>query len=160
MRESMAQLTPAYSANRTVREYTEDHYLPGAAAYSARAAENGKLGMDVLDWQRKLSAGWTHLAFGPLKVESHGGRHSFEVVVYLGGIEPDGLLVEMFADGHNGEQPKRTTMNRVTESSDGGFVYAATVESGRDANDFTPRVIPYHQGVSVPLEASQILWQR
>ena len=160
MRESMAQLTPAYSANRTVREYTENHYLPGAARYSARAAENGKLGMDVLDWQQKLSAGWTHLAFGPLKVESHGGRHSFEIVVYLGGMEPDGLLVEMFANGRNGEQPQRTTMNRVTKSSDGGFVYAATVESGRDANDFTPRVIPYHQGVSVPLEASQVLWQR
>ncbi len=160
MRESMAQLTAAYSANRTVREYTENHYLPAAARYSARAAENGKLGMDVLDWQRTLSAGWAHLAFGPLKVESHGGRHSFEVVVYLGGMEPDGLLVEMFADGHNGEQPQRTTMNRVTKSSDGGFVYAATVESGRDANDFTPRVIPHHQGVSVPLEASQLLWQR
>ncbi|MEO8332656.1 MAG: alpha-glucan family phosphorylase, partial [Gallionella sp.] len=28
MRESMAQLTPHYSANRAVREYTEQHYLP------------------------------------------------------------------------------------------------------------------------------------
>ena len=37
MRESMAQLTPRFSANRTVREYTEQHYLPAAAAYrSAR----------------------------------------------------------------------------------------------------------------------------
>ncbi len=35
MRESMAQLTPVFSANRTVREYTEKHYLPGAAAYCA-----------------------------------------------------------------------------------------------------------------------------
>jgi len=28
MRESMAQLTPQFSANRTVREYTEQHYIP------------------------------------------------------------------------------------------------------------------------------------
>ena len=33
MRESMARLTPRFSANRTVREYTEQHYLPAAAAY-------------------------------------------------------------------------------------------------------------------------------
>ena len=32
MRESMAHLTPRFSANRAVREYTEQHYLPAAAA--------------------------------------------------------------------------------------------------------------------------------
>jgi glycogen phosphorylase len=29
MRESMARLTPRFSADRTVREYTEQPYLPG-----------------------------------------------------------------------------------------------------------------------------------
>ncbi len=41
MRESMARLTPHFSANRTVCEYTEQHYLPAAAAYRERAANNG-----------------------------------------------------------------------------------------------------------------------
>ncbi len=41
MRESMARLTPRFSANRAVREYTEQHYLPAAAAYRERAADNG-----------------------------------------------------------------------------------------------------------------------
>lgn len=36
MRESMARLTPRFSANRTVREYTEQHYLPAATAYHLR----------------------------------------------------------------------------------------------------------------------------
>ena len=36
MRESMARLTPRFSANRTVREYTEQHYLPAAATYRER----------------------------------------------------------------------------------------------------------------------------
>ena len=30
MRESMAKLTPAFSTNRVVRQYTEEHYLPAA----------------------------------------------------------------------------------------------------------------------------------
>ena len=42
MRESMARLTPRFSANRTVREYTEQHYLPAAAAYRERAADQGR----------------------------------------------------------------------------------------------------------------------
>jgi starch phosphorylase len=36
MRESMALLTPAFSATRRVREYTEKHYVPLAAAYLRR----------------------------------------------------------------------------------------------------------------------------
>jgi hypothetical protein len=44
MRESMAQLTPRFSANRTVREYTEQHYLPAAATYRERATDKGGSG--------------------------------------------------------------------------------------------------------------------
>ena len=51
MRESMARLTPRFSANRTVREYTEQHYLPAAAAYRERAADNGAVGSQVVNWQ-------------------------------------------------------------------------------------------------------------
>ena len=34
MRESMARLTPQYCSSRTVREYTEQHYLPAAEKLS------------------------------------------------------------------------------------------------------------------------------
>ena len=36
MRESMARLTPRFSANRAVCEYTEQQYIPAAAAYLSR----------------------------------------------------------------------------------------------------------------------------
>ena len=39
MRESMARLTPAFSTNRVVRQYTEEHYLLAASAFAKRAAE-------------------------------------------------------------------------------------------------------------------------
>ena len=52
MRESMARLTPRFSANRTVREYTEQHYLPAAAAYRERAADKGAIGRQMVDWQQ------------------------------------------------------------------------------------------------------------
>ena len=51
MRESMARLTPRFSANRAVREYTEQHYLPAAAAYRERAANKGAVGRQMVDWQ-------------------------------------------------------------------------------------------------------------
>ena len=45
MRESMAQLTPRFSTNRSVSEYTEQHYLPAASAYRERAADQGAFGV-------------------------------------------------------------------------------------------------------------------
>src|SRR6202171_5891708 len=50
MRESMARLTPRFSTNRTVHEYTEQQYLPAAAAYSERAADKGAAGRQVVNW--------------------------------------------------------------------------------------------------------------
>ena len=51
MRESMARLTPQFSTNRTVREYTEHHYLPAATTYRERAADKGAAGRNIVHWQ-------------------------------------------------------------------------------------------------------------
>src|ERR1035438_756250 len=67
MRESMARLTPQYSANRTVREYTEQHYLPGAAAYRARAADGGAAGKQLVDWRQAPEREGAALRLGEVK---------------------------------------------------------------------------------------------
>src|SRR6202522_2001228 len=51
MRESMARLTPRFSASRAVQEYTEQHYLPAAGAYRSRAAEKGAAAQRLGDWR-------------------------------------------------------------------------------------------------------------
>jgi starch phosphorylase len=143
-----------------VREYTENHYLPGAAAFAARAEQHGKLGVEVAAWQRKLAEEWGSVAFGPFKVESSGTCLRFETAVYLGGLDPDAVRVELFADGQNGGESTRVPMERGEGLPNGGFLYAAATGNTRNASDFTARVVPYHPGASAPLEASQILWQR
>ncbi len=160
MRESMARLTPAYSANRTVREYTENHYVPAAAGYIARADQRGRLGIELLDWQRNLADAWGNVGFGPLRIESKDGKHYFEVAVYIGALHPDAVSVELFADGHGGAEPARTRMERGTGLSDGGILYSATLGDERNPSDFTARVVPHHPAASIPLEAAQILWQK
>ena len=51
MRASMAQLTPRFSADRTVREYTEQHYLRAAVSYRARLADSGAVARQIVDWR-------------------------------------------------------------------------------------------------------------
>ncbi len=40
------------------------------------------------------------------------------------------------------------------------YVYGGQVPANRPATDYTPRILPHRDGVDVPLEANQILWQR
>jgi starch phosphorylase len=161
MRESMARLTPRFSANRTVREYTEQHYLPAAAAYRERAADKGAVGAQVVNWQHTLEQKWATLRFGELKVVSDEGRHVFEVEVYLGSLDPNSVRIELYADGVNSGEPERQEMTRgqpLTDANDS--IYSAQLSATRPATDYTARLIPQHDGVAVPLEAIQILWQR
>jgi starch phosphorylase len=162
MRESMAQLTPRFSANRTVREYTEQHYLPAAAAYRARAADKSAVGRQVVDWQHALEQKWAMLHFGEVKVETVEEQHLFEVQAYLGDIDPDSVRVELYADRVNGEGPVRQEMKRVRQlvGAAGGYAYSARVDATRPPTDYTARVIPHRDGVAIPLENARILWQR
>jgi starch phosphorylase len=161
MRESMARLTSRFSANRTVREYTEQHYLPAASAYRERAADKGAMGVQLVNWQRAIEQHWSNLRFGEMKVASDGGNHVFEVQVYLGGLDPKSVRVELYADGVNGGEPVRQEMKGMGQLVDAnGALYSTQVPTTRPARDYTARVIPQHGGVAVPLESVQILWQR
>jgi starch phosphorylase len=162
MRESMARLTPRFSADRTVREYTEQHYLPAAAAYQSRVADRGGIGRRMVDWQHSLEQKWALLHFGAAKLETRGGQHLFEVQVGLHGLDPKAVRVELYADGINGSLPVRQEMTCLHSLSDesGGYIYRVTVAANRPPSEYTARVIPHCDGVAVPLEESRILWQR
>jgi starch phosphorylase len=162
MRESMACLTPRFSANRAVREYTEQHYLPAAAAYRERAADKGTVGRQVVNWRHALGQKWTTLHFGEVQVATDAEWHTFQVEVYLNDLDPNAVRVELYADGVNGGDPVRQEMKRVRQpaGASGGYVYSRAVPAERPATDYTARVIPHCSGVAVPLEASRILWQR
>ena len=162
MRESMARLTPRFSANRTVREYTEQHYLPAAATYHLRIANKGAIGRQIVAWQQSLEQKWAALHFGELKVATDAERHVFKVEVYLNDLDPNAVRVELYADGVSGSAPTRQEMQRVRKLAveSGGHVYSAAVPAATAPVNYTARVIPRCEGVSIPLEDARILWQR
>ncbi len=162
MRESMARLTPRFAADRAVREYTEQHYLPASAAYRDRAANKGAVGRQVVDWQHAVDQKWGSLRFGDLRVETNEDHHVFEVEIFLSDLGKNAVRVELYADGINGGDPVRQEMKwaRSLPDKSGRCVYHATLSAARSAGDYTARVTPHCDGVAVPLEDARILWQR
>ena len=162
MRESMARLTPQFSADRAVREYTEHYYLPAASVYSARAADHGAIGADIVDWQHALERSWAALRIGDSRIETDGGQYAIEAQVYLHDLDPESVRVELYADGIRDRAPVRQEMHRVRQlvGASNSHAYGARVPADRPATDYTVRLIPRRDGLSIPLEADRILWQR
>lgn len=161
VRESMATLTPHFSANRAVREYTEKYYIPAAKNYQERASDKNEIALKLINNNKTLEKNWDHFRFGELTVKNNGNEYYFEVPVYLDEIDPKLVKVELFATSASG-QPEHIEMERKRElkGADKTYVYAASVLNKRPANDYTPRVVPNFPRASLPLEAKEILWQR
>ena len=161
MRKSMSTLTPRFSVNRTVREYTEKYYLPAAANYIKRAAGKGDTGTATINALHRLKDKWGQVKFGEARVERVQNGYLFQIAVMLNGIDPAEVLVELYAEGINGAPPEKITMEPGPGyENQGEHSYQARFTGNRPVTDYTARIIPNHENISVPLENNLILWQR
>lgn len=160
MRESMARLTPTFSTNRAVRQYTDEHYLSAAAAFRQRDENRGSLGADLVAWRAELAKHWSALRFGSATVQRRGEQYLFQVQVLLDHIDPDAVRVELYVEAEKDTAPIKQPMNRRDPlvGTGSGFTYTALVPTTRPPADYTPRLVPQHLGWFVPLEAPFILW--
>jgi starch phosphorylase len=161
VRESMARLTPQFSASRAIREYTDCHYLPAATAYARRAANDGEEGIGLLQWQSSIATQWNTLHFGDVSSETKDGQHQFKIQVIPGGIRADQVNVELYASPIDmNAAPEIVNVSAFCTDATGALLYSVCCPATRPAAEYTARIVPSHTGASLPLEASQILWQR
>lgn len=167
VRESMTRLTPRYSSERMMRQYLEKLYRPAARAYRRRSAEGGSLAGALAEWQARLEEGWKDLRLGRLTVVQEGEMWNFSLEAYLGELPQDDVRVELYADPLPEEQgaaedgrPERIEMQQIgpLAGAVNGFVFGAKVVAARAAEDYTPRIVPYHPEAFVPMEEGHILW--
>ena len=161
VRESMARLTPAFSASRAIRDYTEGHYLPAASAYRARLRDDSKLGIDLVQWRESLSQNWPSVHFGPATVTTEDGQHRFCITVFLGELSADCVRVELFGNSVQDGMPEVHLMTPSESSSPrpGSQTYVVNFPATRPTTDYTARVISQHADAFVPLEENAVLWQ-
>jgi starch phosphorylase len=175
MRQSMATLTPQFSSNRAVHDYTQHYYLPAAHEWLRRRGGPGGKGLEqgpakadagrqLVSWHQRLDAAWPQLRFQNLSVATTASGFQFDVQLYLGAIAPQDVAVQLYADGIDGAGPQVYDMTLQSAPATGGGgagwgLYRVAVPANRPAGDYTARVVPRLAGVAVPLEANHILWQ-
>lgn len=155
IRESMARLTPQFSANRAVREYTEKFYIPGAQRYRERAAEGGAKAKGIAEWKSSLEQRWPNFKFLTENVQSSAEEHRFEVLVDFGGVLSEEIHLELYASA-DGDKPGVRQEMRF----EGGNRYTISVKNDRPANQFTARALPRNSALLLPLELPLVSWQK
>ena len=163
MRTSMAELTPAFSSNRMVREYVERIYMPAIEASAKRQANDGQIAKQISQWRKSMEMLWAQLSMHNLVFEHTGAEsYIFRVDVQLGAVNPGTVAVQLYANPLSDKPHEVHVMTRVEDvrPSTNTYRYEAEIKTGRPPADFTPRVIPALGGAMVPLEAPQVLWYR
>jgi starch phosphorylase len=161
IRESMAQLTPQFSVTRTLREYTEQRYLPAAASYIQRAANQGKRAAEIVAQQQNLTQHWESIHFGTRRDSTRDGQHYVEVEVYIDNFPAQGIQVELHAEMKGNAESVRHGMQllELASSSASPSIYCTHISADRPLSDFSARLFAHLEGVSIPLEESHIRWQ-
>jgi starch phosphorylase len=162
VRASMAELAPRFSANRMVREYARDVYVPAAEMLHDRERENGRAARELCAWHARVTADWSTVHFGTATRDSTEGDRTITVPVYLGALHPSDVAVQLYADAVGDAPSACLTMADAgaLPGSATGRLYRAEVAGTRSLSDYTPRVVAAHAGVRIPIEAWPILWYR
>lgn len=166
IRTSMSVLTPKFSSNRMLQQYTENMYIPAARHVQERLENNGQLGRSIHKWHQHLLANWHELHWGELQLQAKDRTLEFSVALYLADIPADSIEVQLFANPLSDTESADSTdsiihrMQRAqaVPGAVNAHVYCTEISTDRSATDFTPRVIPAFPTVNIPLESTLVCW--
>jgi starch phosphorylase len=161
IRRSMSQLTPMFSSNRMLRDYTEKLYLPALQDFKSRCDNQAALAKTLCKWESCLNTHQDKIHWGDLRIRLKDGTSHIAVSVYFGDIPANYIQVQLYADPLNDDElPICLNMQQgaTLPGSLNGFIFDTELKTQRPIEHFTPRVIGLQNTARVPAENSLICW--
>ena len=161
MKTSMAELTPRFSTNRMLREYVEKLYLPALSVFRSRSSDSAAKSVSLCRQKELLQTHWAGIHFGNMEYKQQDGQCDYKVPLFLNGINPENVTVQLYAESQSGGKPEVHTMTKANQIDrpGKGYFYTLRLPVRRNITDYTPRVVPILDGVTMSNETNQILWK-
>ena len=102
---------------------------------------------------------WGSIRFINSTIEYLQNSYLFNFEVFLGDLSTKNICVELYADATDDYSIYRRTITEYTSIGEGVYQFSLIFESDRPATDFTARIIPVNELISIPLECPLILWE-
>ncbi|MDD2706989.1 MAG: alpha-glucan family phosphorylase [Verrucomicrobiae bacterium] len=169
MRESIRSVSPVFNTWRMVQEYAETFYIPAAAGKTRLMASNYKEARELAEWKKDVRRAWPQVAVREIACDHPhpfgivvGEKISIRAKVFLGEINPDNVLVEVYyGEANDGElsQPATNFLEMKNRDSDGSYWYTGTIDATESgAYGFNVRVLPTHRNLNQKHELRLFAW--
>lgn len=169
MKKSMKKLSPAFSTNRMLWQYTQDYYLP-AARYYARMCDDGmEAARGLAAWKKRIFQNWADVSIESVEAPGEstlqvGEDFEVKTLVRLGAVFPDEVTVEAYYGPLDPErriaEPLTAPMRLVETLEDGLYRYAGVLPCDRSGlQGYTVRVIPSHPDANNLLCTGLMTWR-
>ncbi|WP_419819117.1 alpha-glucan family phosphorylase [Glaciibacter flavus] len=169
IRHTLAVYSSELSAERMVRQYTEELYRPAALAEAALSASHFEAGRELAAWRARVVEAWPRVSVshvesgGVASVPQVGDELHLRAHVELGGLAPDDVSVEAVY-GRSGEDGllvdtavqalEPTTGSSATGSA---TVFTGTVNLARAGGfGYSVRVLPKNALLASPADLGLI----
>jgi starch phosphorylase len=171
MKASMKKLSPLFSSNRMVAEYTEQFYIPAGRRHLHLVADNASRARALVEWRRRLRDHGSEVKV--TQVSGHfdgevlvGSKLKVSATVVLGGVSPCDICVQLYygalnpngeiVSGHAVDMRLQGTLQSTSEAE---HVYEGEVDCRESGScGFSVRVVPSHQDAIVPYEVPWVTW--
>ncbi len=167
MKNSISSLSPVFTTDRMVEEYTENMYIPSAIQHQLLTHNNFESARLLTSWQERVLAAWDEV--NVLSVEADT-THNLEIgnklpvvtTLDLGPLDPTEVAVEVIHGelDSNGEITSSQTLVLDFKSASGSVsTFVGEIPctyAGR--NGFAVRVLPFRREVSNKFHLGKVTW--
>ena len=155
VRDSMSVLGPQFSAERMVRDYVTELYLP--AGRSARAIEGTAAPRELSGWKQRVESAWPSVVLSNVRIETEapaaGGVVRVTASVALGELSRDDVRVEAIAGAKDafGELVEPQSYEMTPDFGEERYSVEIPVDLPGELG-YTVRVVPRHALLRSPAE--------
>ena len=167
MKASMKKLSPVFSTNRMVAEYTERFYIPAGERHLRLAADQAARARPLVAWRKRLHTHGAEVKI--MEVDGHitgevivGARLQVTATVRLGALSPCDVRVQVYSGALNAEG--RIASGRASDmtlrgNSGAEHFYEGEIDCPESGScGFSVRVVPFHVDAIRPYELAWITW--
>lgn len=166
MKNSIRTITPQFSTERMVKEYTDRFYSQAVRRGEEFTANNFQVASQVQDYKRFIKDNWHHVTVKSVEVESDrefkaGEDMQLTATVYLGPIPPHDVAVEV-VHGCEGDHTlvgiKTSPLTVEGQSEEGVYRYKGGFTLEQGTCGFTVRIRPNNPKFATKFELPLASW--
>ncbi|WP_066639706.1 alpha-glucan family phosphorylase [Desulfolucanica intricata] len=167
MKSSIKTITPYFSTNRMVREYTGRFYTPCIDRGLLFTKENYALANRVKAFKQYLMENWHHVAFNDVSTSGTkdmniGDELTLNATVKLGPIRHEDVNVEIAygqEDGHSLHNIQTSPMQMVEMVEEGIYKYSGKLQHSQQGTfGYTVRIRPLNVDFAHAFELPLVTW--